>query len=267
MAERKRREEYPYWVKLGLWGLRGRTSVWVFVWLSVGCAIASCVYGYWDRRFPLVGVGFFCAAVMYWLTIRWVDRHGSWSSEGQGRSQGLRVLTLVVALGGVAALAAARLAFFGYYQLPQNGMYPGLPAGSRLLAVLRPYRDVSEVRPGDIVVFSHGDGGRPYVYIWRVVGLPGDRVRTARDAVLLNGEALPREAVRRDGDMDIFREANGEAVYEVAYGQRAPPDPPPEAAVTVPAGCVFVLGDNRDNARDSRYFGPIRFEAIMAKKW
>ena len=71
------RDQYPLWVRLGLYGLRGRTSVWVFFWLSVVCGVAGIVYGFRDSRF-FVGGLFFFAALMYWLTIRWVDRHGQW---------------------------------------------------------------------------------------------------------------------------------------------------------------------------------------------
>jgi hypothetical protein len=78
MTERSvSREEYPLWVRFGLWGLKGRRSVWAFSWLSIACATASVVYGFWDARF-FVGSLFVVAALMYWLSIRWVDRHGQW---------------------------------------------------------------------------------------------------------------------------------------------------------------------------------------------
>jgi hypothetical protein len=71
------REEYPWWVKVSLWGLPNRAAVRVFVWLSVLAAVACGVYGFWDGRF-FVGLLFLLAALMYWLSIRWVDRNGSW---------------------------------------------------------------------------------------------------------------------------------------------------------------------------------------------
>jgi hypothetical protein len=76
--ERVPRSRYPWWVKLSLWGVPGRGGVWAFVWLSIALALGCLVYGFWDRRFFL-GVGFLFAALMYWLSIRWVDRHGSWA--------------------------------------------------------------------------------------------------------------------------------------------------------------------------------------------
>lgn len=71
------RSEYPGWVKLSLWGLPNRASVWFFVWLSLFAALACGIYGFRDPRFFL-GLGLIIAALLYWLAIKWVDRYGSW---------------------------------------------------------------------------------------------------------------------------------------------------------------------------------------------
>ena len=68
----------PLWVQVGLWGLPSRGAAWAFFWLSIALAVASAVYGLWDRRF-LVGVILLVAALWYWASIRWVDRDGSWA--------------------------------------------------------------------------------------------------------------------------------------------------------------------------------------------
>jgi signal peptidase I len=154
-----------------------------------------------------------------------------------------------------------------YYQIPQNGMFPGTPAGSRLFAKRNPYNGPSDVLRGDIVVFTRTENGNQYTYIWRVVGLPGDVLQTMGDSLVVNGQELEREQARDDGDFVIYREANGSASYEVAYGTIPPSSPPADATITVPPEHFFVVGDNRHNARDSRYFGPIPFESIIAKKW
>jgi signal peptidase I len=156
--------------------------------------------------------------------------------------------------------------YVGYYRIPQNGMYPGLPAGSSLLSIRNPYRYASEVSRGDIVLFTHQQKGQSYTFIWRVVGLPGDTVRVVGDDVFINGEGLRREKVREAGGTVVFREANGGAEYEVAY-PATQGKPPPNAEVKVPEGHFFVLGDNRHEALDSRYHGPIPFTEIIGKKW
>ena len=74
MADRK---DYPWWVKASMLGVPGRGGLWAFVVLSLAAAAACVAYGFWDRRF-FIGGFFIFAALPYWLTIRWVDRHGSW---------------------------------------------------------------------------------------------------------------------------------------------------------------------------------------------
>jgi signal peptidase I len=145
-------------------------------------------------------------------------------------------------------------------------MYPSLPAGSYLLVAPHPYRASSEVSRGDVVMFVRNENGAEYRYIWRVVGLPGDSVKAAGQAVAINGNELPKQAVREDGALAIFRETNGSASYEVAYPRVADGQEPPPASLTVPPNTFFLMGDNRYNARDSRYFGPIALEAIIGRK-
>jgi hypothetical protein len=81
MSGRVPASDYPWWVKLGLIGGGGRTGMWAWLALSVAVAAACVAYGLWFPQ-PLVAViggpGFLLAAFMYWLPIRWVDRHGSW---------------------------------------------------------------------------------------------------------------------------------------------------------------------------------------------
>jgi signal peptidase I len=165
------------------------------------------------------------------------------------------------------AFGATKLILAGrWYRIPQNGMYPGLPAGSYLLVRPHAYRTPSDVRRGDVIVFERTENAAHYIYIWRVVGLPGDSMQTAGPRVAVNGHDLPRQLLRDDGAVAIFLERNGEASYEVAYPNSAEALDPPAASLSLQAGQFFVLGDNRYNARDSRYFGPVSFEAIMGKK-
>jgi hypothetical protein len=70
-------EKRPLWVRIGLWGLPNRASVWAFFWLSLVLAVASVAYGFVDRRF-FAGALLVIAAWWYYLSIRWVDKHGNW---------------------------------------------------------------------------------------------------------------------------------------------------------------------------------------------
>jgi len=181
--------------------------------------------------------------------------------------------TSKIILGSVAAvllallstLLVAKVLFVGDYVIPQNGMYPSLPSGSRLLTIKHPYATPSEVKRGDIVVFTRDENGRRYIYIWRVVGLPGDTIEAAGASLVINSQPVVRERIREEQGSVIFRERLDEASYEIAISQ-SPRELPPDASVIVPPDYFFVLGDNRLDALDSRSFGPIPFGAIIGRK-
>lgn len=170
-----------------------------------------------------------------------------------------------VLLALLASLLVVKALFLGDYVIPQNGMYPGLPSGSRLLTIKHPYAAPSEVKRGDIVVFTRDQSGGRYIYIWRVVGLPGDTIEAAGASLVINGRPVVRERIREEQGTVIFRERLDEAAYEIAISQ-SPREPPPDASVIVPSDHFFVLGDNRLNAVDSRFFGSIPFGAIIGRK-
>jgi len=104
-----------------------------------------------------------------------------------------------VLLALLATVLLVRVLFVDYYVIPQNGMYPSLPSGSRLLTVKHPYAAPSEVKRGDIVVFTRDETGKHYIYIWRVVGLPGDTIEAVGASLAINGRPVVRERIREDG--------------------------------------------------------------------
>src|SRR5688572_29480665 len=160
---------------------------------------------------------------------------------------GVPVALLALALGVVLFFT-----FFDYYRVPTVSMEPTLPKGSRFFGRKRPYGDVAQVRRGDAVVYRQPQerGGSP-LYVFRVVGLPGDRVEAVADTVAVNGQPLPRQHVRTNGDVVVYRETNGDASYEVAYDPAGPGVRfGKDAVLTVPPGHLFLLGDNRNHAAD-----------------
>ncbi len=165
----------------------------------------------------------------------------------------------------VLALLALKTFLVGYYRIPQNGMYPTLPAGSVLFTIKRPYSDISGVKRGDIVVFVREQNGGRYNYIWRVVGLPGDNVQTSDESLTINGQPAAREQLADSDGKSVFREQLGGVSYEIAFDPSAK-ERPPDVSLIVPPDHVFVMGDNRFNAFDSRRFGPIPFSSIIGKK-
>jgi len=165
----------------------------------------------------------------------------------------------------VCALLVVKAFFVTYYVIPQNGMYPTLPAGSMLFAAKSPYPGPAQVKRGDIVVFTREEGGQRYNYIWRVIGLPGDRIEASGASLAVNGQQVMREQVREEHGTTIYHERVADAAYDIAISQ-SPPSVPPDVSGIVPADHFFVMGDNRLDARDSRYFGPIPFGTIIGRK-
>lgn len=139
----------------------------------------------------------------------------------------------------LAILCALIAAFF--LRTPQVSglsMSPHISSGEYVLINTLAYRFGTPAR-GDIIAFTH-DGDTPEVYIKRIVGLPGDRVRIDRGAVYVNGTKLDESYVRYE-DTRSFPETQ------------------------VPSDSLYVLGDNRANSEDSRFFGPVAENRIIGR--
>jgi signal peptidase I len=147
-----------------------------------------------------------------------------------------------------------RTTFVEAYQIPTGAMEPTILRGDHLLATKWAYGwrlpilgnvAVGARAParGDLVLFRF-PADRSRVFIKRVIGLPHETVEIRAKSVLVNGSRL-REPYAR------FLEPPMEGPLG-AETTRARDDWGPQ---TVPAGAYFVLGDNRDNSRDSRYWG------------
>ena len=72
------RSKWPMLVRLGLWGLPNRASAWAFSWVSLAIAAGCVGYGFVNGLGFIGGLLVF-AALWYYLSIRWVDEHSSWS--------------------------------------------------------------------------------------------------------------------------------------------------------------------------------------------
>ncbi len=137
------------------------------------------------------------------------------------------ILPLVIVLLTVFAVFYV---FFDVSQVSGPSMEPTLLDGDRLLLT----KGYGSPRHGDIVVFAIDEQGTPNEIVKRVVGLPGDTIEVFGDTVLINGkpERTPHPVVIHA-------------------------DTPAIAAQVVPAGTVFVMGDDRPVSLDSRYIGPL----------
>lgn len=154
------------------------------------------------------------------------------------------------------------------FRIPSGSMEDTLLVGDYLLVdktrfgpgsksnPLLPYRPI---RRGEIVVFRYPVDPEQH-FVKRVIGLPGDRVQLWRGSVFINGKLLVEPyAVFRERGHDEFRDdfPRGNWFNEnvtVAWAKQLL-SVVHDHVLTVPAGNFFVLGDNRDQSLDSRYWG------------
>lgn len=117
-------------------------------------------------------------------------------------------------------------------------MAPHIDSGEIVLINTMAYRLHAPAR-GDIIAFHH-DAPTPEIFIKRVVGLPGDRIAIDRGRVTVNGSALVEPYVRF-------------------------PDGRSFPEVVVPANSLYVLGDNRADSDDSRFWGFVPENQVLGK--
>lgn len=167
------------------------------------------------------------------------------------------------------------------FRIPSGSMMPTLLVGDfilvnkfiygiRLPVLHTKIVDVSEPERGDIVVFRYPND--PSVdYIKRVVGLPGDRIAYYNKRLYINGKPVPLKPLGRYVGVGQNQRYHGALVFEETLGKVKHQimiiegRPSVEGEFTVPAGHYFVMGDNRDNSNDSRYWGPVPEENLVGK--
>lgn len=164
--------------------------------------------------------------------------------RGRKRSSGLRnAVEWVVVIGGALLVALLVKTFLVQaFYIPSESMLTTLEVGDRVLVNKVSY-DLHDVNRGDIVVFEKppGEGGDIDDLIKRAIGLPGETIEGRDGHVLIDGEVL---------DEPYLDEG-------VVTGDFGP--------VEVGEGQLFMMGDNRENSRDSRFFGPIAEELVVGR--
>lgn len=153
------------------------------------------------------------------------------------------------------------------FQIPSGSMIPTLEVGDFILVNKFAYGirlpvldskviDVSDPKRGDVMVFRYPSDPR-INYIKRVIGVPGDRIAYTHDKQLyVNGERVAETFVGDVpgtlGTSKLYKERLGEVEFMIRKELSRTRDP--DSEWLVPEGHYFMLGDNRDNSKDSRYW-------------
>jgi signal peptidase I len=153
------------------------------------------------------------------------------------------------------------------FKIPSGSMEPNLLIGDHLLvnkfvfaptltSLERTLLPIDPIRRGDIIVFKYPeDPTRDFIK--RVIGLPGDTIEMHNKKVYVNGKPLD--------------EPYAHFIYPPDEGGSGAPDTETAdllrefAPMTVPADNYFMMGDNRDNSQDSRYWGFMPRDYVKGK--
>jgi signal peptidase I len=168
----------------------------------------------------------------------------------QRHRRGWRALAeWVIALLLAALLSVVLRAYAGeVFWIPTGSMVPTLGVYDRVL-VQKAFYNWHDVREGDIVVFTHppldqcpGAGD----LIKRVIALPGQTIYSSGNTIYIDGRPLAEPYLPADDPL-------GPPVASSQHPYRVPP------------GEFYVMGDNRADSCDSRYWGPIQGSSIIGK--
>jgi len=155
------------------------------------------------------------------------------------------------------------------YQIPSGSMIPGLKVGDFILVNKHSYglkvNRIGEAfalsadpEYGDVVVFIPPHVNVPYIK--RLIGKPGDTIGYLNKKIYVNGKAIQQEFISSTEEEIFLKETLGSAdrIIRIVGGSASYPE-----EFIVPANHYFVMGDNRDNSSDSRYWGFVPRENFM----
>ena len=162
-----------------------------------------------------------------------------------------------------------RTFLFEPYQIPSGSMLPGLKVGDFILVKKFTYGiKINRTGPpiafgkdpelGDVVVFIPPHDHRPFVK--RLIGKPGDRISYINKKIYVNGKPINQKLLSEEDNLRIYEEILNDKTIQIQ--QITSRINYPEEWI-VPKDMYFVVGDNRDNSNDSRYWGYVPRENFM----
>jgi signal peptidase I len=198
--------------------------------------------------------------------------------EGSEKRRQADAVSSVQALLGTVVIAVFVITFVVQaFQIPSESMENTLLIGDYLLvdklryggSAWEHFMPYQPLRRGDIIVFRYPINPAKH-FVKRVVGLPGDRVRLINRQVYVNGAPLQESYVQHTRPAhDVFRDefprVNIAAPGMEAEWWQQMKKLVEDSQLIVPQGQYFVLGDNRDDSQDSRYWGFVPRENVVGR--
>ncbi len=186
-------------------------------------------------------------------------------------------------LATVLIVCSIRSSLADWNDVPTGSMKPTILEGDRVFVnklaydlkmpfTTRHLAQWSNPQRGQIVVFYSPHDGRRLVK--RVVGLPGDTIELRRNRLILNGKPVDYQPLAEELLRDV---SPADRAVQVFAGEQLPGRPHAVAAIprvsakrdfgpiVVPEERYFMMGDNRDNSFDSRYFGTVERKSILGQ--
>ncbi len=180
-------------------------------------------------------------------------------------------------------VCAVRSSLADWNDVPSGSMRPTILEGDRIFVNKLAYdlkvpfttwhiAEWGNPQRGDIAVFfSPHDGKR---LVKRVIGLPGDTVELRNNQLVINGtpveyqpiaEELLRDIPAAEREGRVFASEKLPGQTHAVGGHSAAPAPRNFAPIVVPQGEYFMMGDNRDDSFDSRFWGTVKREKIVGR--
>ncbi len=168
--------------------------------------------------------------------------------NGEGREKEGGILTFlgelpILILTAVVVAWLIKSFLVQPFYIPSSSMEPTLLPGDRVLVSKLNYR-FREPRREDVIVFvapERGQSEEQQDFIKRIVGTPGMEIEVENGRLIVDGKLKKEDFTRPDHQNSRF------------------------GPFTVPLDSVFVMGDNRANSKDSRFFGPVDDDSIIGK--
>jgi signal peptidase I len=172
------------------------------------------------------------------------------------------VITFIVQAFQIPSESMENTLLVGDYLLVNKLCYGGTGLGDHVM----PYQKIGR---GDIIVFHYPVDPQQH-FVKRVIGLPGDRLRMVNKRVLINGKPLDEPYVRfLEPANNLYRDdfprtdipaVNMEGSWWLQMRKLVE-----DGELIIPQGNYFVMGDNRDDSQDSRYWGFVPQENIIGR--